>query len=199
MNDKILVKYLRLFFRRKKRNIIKYYKNSINRLRIKKKNFFLFKKFFNRQVNKRLRTKKSFNRQVNKKRLFNNKFKYVLKFNKFKIDNIYSVLRNNKYLNKNKKLSFFIPKTFSSLTLYRKKLYSQYFSKWNYSYYLTDKKKTKKLNKSSLFNYGYIMKNYSNTYLLYLEYYILIFLKRVFLIFDNNLSLNIKLINILYY
>jgi hypothetical protein len=43
------------------------------------------------------------------------------------------------------------------------------------------------------------MKNYSNTYLLYLEYYILIFLKRVFLIFDNNLSLNIKLINILYY
>jgi len=129
MNDKILVKYLRLFFRRKKRNIIKYYKNSINRLRIKKKNFFLFKKFFNRQVNKRLRTKKSFNRQVNKKRLFNNKFKYVLKFNKFKIDNIYSVLRNNKYSNKNKKLSFFIPKTFSSLTLYRKKLYSQYFSK----------------------------------------------------------------------
>lgn len=173
MNDKILVKYLRLFFRRKKKNLIKYYKNSIKKLRLKKRNFYLFKNSSKRRVNKAI---------------FNKNFKYESNLNFLNFDSINEILKNNEYINKNKKLSLFIPKTFSSLALYRKKLHSQYFSKWNYSYYLTDKKKIKNLNKLSLFKQSNIINYYSNNYILYLEYYILMFLKRILLIFNNSLS-----------
>lgn len=173
INDKILVKYLRLFFRRKRKYLTKFYKNLIGKLRLKKRNFY--------------------KKQINKTYIFNKEFKYDLKVNKLNFESINNVIKNNKYVNRNKKLSFFIPKTFSSLALYRRKLHSQYFSKWNYSYYLTDKKKIKNLNKLSFFKQNNIINKYSNTYLLYLEYYILMFLKRASSIFNNNLSIKYKI------
>lgn len=182
MKDKIIVRFLRLFFRKKgkRKFLTKFYKNLVYKLKLKKKNYFLMKKFYKKYFNKGVR--------------FNRKFKYDLNFNKLDLNSINKIINENKYAkNRNKKFSYFIPKIFSWSAMYRMKLYSKYFSKLNYSYYVTDNKKNKYFKKLNFIKQNLITNKYSNIYLLSLECYILMFLKRISIIFCNNLSIKFKI------
>lgn len=182
MKGKIITRFLRLFFRKKgkRRFLTRFYKKLIYKLRLKKKNFFLVKNSYKVFKSNKIR--------------FNRKFKYDLNFNKLDLNSINHILNKNKYFkNENKKISYFVPKIFSWSVMYRMKLYSKYFSKLNYSYYVTDQKKNKFLRKSNFIKQNLITNKYSNIYLLSLEHYISMFLKKISVIFSDNLSIKFKM------